>query len=108
MPETQTDPAGPPLARQDPGPFVLRDTRRRRWAEALRLLPVLGVFLFLLPLLWAADGAGSTARIGLYLFAVWALLILSAGWLARLLNRGDVAEPPEPNADPPHLHSAGQ
>jgi hypothetical protein len=61
-----------------------RPYRRRRRMDAARLLPVFGLFLFLLPILWApvADEGRSTAADGIFLFAVWALLILVAHLLA--------------------------
>ena len=75
--------------------YLARETfRRRRTMDAARLLPVLGVFLFLLPRLWdGGDGGGAqTAREGLYIFAVWAGLIVAAAALARWLT-------PAPEAD---------
>jgi hypothetical protein len=63
--------------------------RSRRLADAARLLPVLGAFLMLLPVLWqpgpAAAGAHDTGPDGLYLFGVWAGLILAAVLMARHL-----------------------
>jgi hypothetical protein len=77
--------------------FLARDSyRRRRAMDVVRLLPFLGLFLMMLPLLWM-DGAGTgeaTAREGLYLFGVWAGLILAAAFLARRLAVGDEAGPP--------------
>jgi hypothetical protein len=62
--------------------------RRRRLMDAARLLPVLGAFLFCLPMLWRPDAAGhSTAGEGVYLFIVWAVLI----GVARLFAPGLVA-----------------
>lgn len=56
--------------------------------DAARLLPVLGAFLFCLPMLWRPEAAGhSTADEGVYLFLVWALLI----GVARLFAPGLVA-----------------
>ncbi len=55
--------------------------RYRRALDGVRLLPGLGLFLFLLPLIWAVSPearAPGTASVGLYLFAVWAALILCA------------------------------
>jgi hypothetical protein len=59
--------------------------RRRRLMDAARLLPVLGAFLILLPVLWLPGSARhDTALEGIYLFAVWAGLIV----LARLFAPG--------------------
>ncbi len=58
--------------------FVERDGyRRRRLLDCLRVLPMLGAFLWALPLLWSSDPqAGvSTADAILYIFAVWCCLV---------------------------------
>jgi len=62
--------------------------RRRRLRDAARLLPVFGAFLFLLPIMWspATTMLGDTAPDGIYLFAVWAGLIVIAGLLSRHLR----------------------
>lgn len=68
-----------------------RAYRQRRLADAARLLPVVGVFLFLVPVLWhtGATEAPDTGRGAIYLFAVWALLIAGAALLARRLGSED-------------------
>ncbi|MCF6234605.1 MAG: hypothetical protein L3J36_16135 [Rhodobacteraceae bacterium] len=56
--------------------------RRRRLVDVARLLPLLGVLLLLVPLLWQGKGEGLETPISTaitYVFAVWALLILGAG-----------------------------
>lgn len=65
-----------------------RAYRKRRAADAARLLPVLGAALIALPLLWRGDGAdaGSTAAAMLYLFLVWAGLAALAAILSRWLS----------------------
>ena len=66
--------------------------------DAARLLPLIGLLLFLVPLLWAPDRAdrASTATTTIYVFAVWAGLILSAVLLSRALaKRGTDPDPPE-------------
>lgn len=78
--------------------FVARDTyRRRRMIDAAGLLPLLGAFLFLLPLLWvgALGGAPRTSHVMLYLFAVWALLVLLSALVSRGLGAGGDALPNE-------------
>lgn len=66
-----------------------RTYRRRRMMDAARLLPVLGVLLFLVPLFWAPDPVqpAATARGMAYIFAVWAGLILASAWISRCLAR---------------------
>ena len=83
--------------------FLARQTyRRRRVADAARLLPLLGVLLLLLPLLSSGqDGdtgaAGvQTSRGGIYIFLVWAGLIGAASLLARPLSGRD----PQPDTQP--------
>ena len=68
-----------------------RSYRRRRMMDAVRLLPVLGMLLLMLPLFWPSDpgAAGgdaipmSTAVI--YVFVVWLILICTAYVLWRVL-----------------------
>lgn len=64
--------------------------RRRRVRDAARLLPVLGVVLLVVPLLWTRSdqpgGVGNAAAL-IYVFAVWAGLIAAANLLSRLLRR---------------------
>ena len=66
--------------------FLARDTyRRRRLIDALRLLPVIGLLLFLAPLVGGAGYVRSTAFSGMFVFAAWLGLILAAFVLVRLL-----------------------
>ena len=74
-----------------PSVFLERQTyRRRRLMDAARLMPVLGALLFAVPLLWpaAGDPGGaqpmSTSGAILYIFTVWAVLILGNVWFGRL------------------------
>ena len=65
--------------------------RRRRLRDAARLLPLFGAFLLLLPVLWspATTTVRDTAPDGIYLFVVWAGLIVVAGLLSRHLRADD-------------------
>ncbi len=63
--------------------------RSRRMMDLSRLLPVAGLFLFLLPLLHQADGPVSTPATLIYLFSAWFGLIVVAALLARRLARVD-------------------
>ncbi len=66
--------------------------RSRRLADAARLLPVLGTFLLLLPILWqpANTPERDTAGDMLYLFGAWAgLIVLAALISARLGEEGE-------------------
>lgn len=67
--------------------------RKRRLRDAARLLPVLGVFLLLIPGLWAGDGPRSAtawAQDWVYLLVVWAGLIIVAAVLAPGLAASDI------------------
>ncbi|WP_306154193.1 hypothetical protein [Roseovarius sp. MMSF_3281] len=71
--------------------FVERKTyRRRRMADAARMLPMLGAMLFCLPLLWAIDEEPRTALTMFYLFLVWVgLCVVSAVISAHLPTEAD-------------------
>ncbi|MFN7224734.1 MAG: hypothetical protein ACK4MS_12000 [Paracoccaceae bacterium] len=92
---------------QAPGsiPLFLRPAsyRRRRRRDAARLLPIVGLFLILLPVLWAPQDTfrRDTAPDGIYLFVVWAVLIGLAMLISRSLSApGDVDDPdPAPDQD---------
>lgn len=76
------------------GPLFVaqRSYRLRRLRDGARLLPFLGGFLFLLPILWAPGQTDQrdTAPDGIYLFAIWGVLILIAGFLSRrLMDQAD-------------------
>ena len=72
--------------------------RRRRMLDALRLLPVLGVMLWMFPLFWPIEGGEDGDLVALsnaatYVFGVWLFLILCALLLWRVLRHdlpGDV------------------
>lgn len=55
-------------------------------ADAARVLPVLGLGLILLPLLWGAGAAKATSTVAIFLFLSWLLLIICAAGLSRHLN----------------------
>ena len=65
-----------------------RRYRTRRIIEALKVLPVLGIILFGVPLLWSEGVKTSDAMI--YFFSVWLALVFAAVWLARRLGAGAV------------------
>lgn len=86
-----------------PAPLFLerRSYRRRRLADAARMLPVLGTLLLLLPLLWSPQTTpeADTARGGIYIFLVWGSLILAAFLIARKLAQGGTARPGDDGED---------
>ena len=81
--------------RRPRAPLFLARTvyRRRRLRDAARLLPLVGLFLMLLPALWEPGRGGGRAAV--FVFSVWALLILGAAALAPGLAR-----PESDSADP--------
>jgi hypothetical protein len=67
--------------------------RRRRLRDAARLLPLLGTFLLLLPLLWAPDSRMAlTSGDVVYFFSVWLILIGLAAGFAPGLRSGEGPE----------------
>ena len=65
--------------------------RQRRLRDALRLLPILGAVLWLVPLLWSrGDGGQSNAAALIYIFGVWVLVVgLGAVFAAKLDPEAD-------------------
>ena len=62
--------------------------RAKRLRDAARLLPFLGVFLMVLPVLWSPLGTGRLlSRDLIYFFGIWAALIVIAALFARKLTR---------------------
>jgi len=74
------------------GPVFLarRGYRRRRVADAARLLPLAGGILLCMPLLWqGAEGGARTVSAVIYVFALWVLLIVVSAVIARHLRGGE-------------------
>ncbi len=72
-----------------------RSYRMRRMMDAIRLLPVLGLCLWLVPVLWPrsaddADAAISTSTALMYIFSIWMGLGLIS-WVLWLRTRRSVA-----------------
>jgi len=87
---------------QKPPVFLERASyRQRRLRDAARLVPVLGIVLWLIPLLWSGDKADHTGRANamIYVFVVWILLIALAAMISYLLRYGDDQNPPRGDAD---------
>jgi len=78
-----------------------RTYRRRRMMDAARLMPLIGMLLFLVPLLWLPEPGESvaTSRGVIYIFAIWVILILVSAWIAAKLQPGQedgaAQEPPK-------------
>lgn len=69
--------------------------RRRRLRDAARLLPVAGVLLMILPMLWTPAGDGNRRLSGdvIWFFLTWAGLILAAAAFAPGLARPEDPRP---------------
>jgi len=76
------------------GPLFLerRSYRRRRVADAARLLPVAGGILFCVPLLWRGGASGGTVAAIVYVFGLWALLVALSAVLSRHLRDGEAGD----------------
>lgn len=63
--------------------------RRRRLVDWVRILPLIGLALWFLPLLWAGRGGETTgtAPAMVYLFLVWLALVFVAGVTALAMRR---------------------
>ncbi len=83
-----------PMPRRGSAQFVERQTyRRRRLRDAARVLPVLGVLLWSVPLLWGIGSTGAVASSALmYLFGVWAMLVLASALITIRLGRDDMPD----------------
>ena len=72
-----------------PGVFLeKRSYRRRRVVDGLRIMPILGAWLFLVPVLWPAGvGAPFMSRVLIYVFGAWVLLIVASYMLIVIQER---------------------
>ncbi|WP_108263603.1 hypothetical protein [Mangrovicoccus ximenensis] len=73
--------------------------RRRRLVDASRAVPVFGIILFFVPLLWPQPEPGEAtglAERGIYLFLAWGLLVAVTGVISvRLQSRLQEGAPEE-------------
>lgn len=67
-----------------------RSYRRRRFQDAIKVLPVFGLVLWLIPLLWTDAGGEvpSNAMAFQYIFWVWVLLIVLVAVVSRRIKTG--------------------
>ena len=70
-----------------------RGYRQRRLIDAVRLLPILGMILLALPLLWQAEESQSSfnADALIYVFGVWVLLIACSAFVSAFMGGNDVS-----------------
>lgn len=94
------------MSARGPNLFVERETyRRRRLLDAARVLPVLGIALWLVPLLWpdTPEEGVPMSRALVYVFGVWAALILCAflfGLKVRMRHADDAPAPRQGGGQP--------
>ncbi len=78
------------MSRQRNSPVFLERAsyKQRRLTDAARLLPLLGMVLWAIPLLWRSDTAEGTSNATslLYVFGVWVLLIILSALIIRKLQ----------------------
>jgi hypothetical protein len=95
MKDPRTEGPGDEALRLPPPPaplFVARQAyRQRRLADAARFVPIVGIVLFLLPILWepARSAEPDTERGAIWLFTAWMVLIVAAFGLSLPLSRSD-------------------
>ncbi len=71
--------------------FLARESyRRRRLGDAARLVPLFGLVLLLIPAVLSISDRTADAIV--YVFTVWALLIVLIGVLSRRLSQGVPAD----------------
>ena len=86
------------MARPPEPVFLERQSyRRRRVGDGAKFLPLLGLVLFLLPILWSHEA--TTAGGIVFLFTVWAGLIAVVAVLSRFLAKAEPL-PDDPDGGP--------
>ena len=71
-----------------PSIFLQRASyRRRRLADAARLLPIFGLCIVFVPLLWSSDTPVSLSGALIYIFSAWVTLILVVAVFGALARR---------------------
>lgn len=91
------------MSQNGPSVFLERQSyRRRRLMDGARLLPIIGAALFMVPLLWPKVGDENlaaepvkTSTAMIYVFGIWALLIVLAAVFSLFARRWR-------NTDSPH------
>lgn len=96
-------PAEPPNPAPLPDPAAdradLRASQRpRRIIDALRILPLVGLWLWLLPVLWPREEAGGVQGAAMsttliYIFLVWSGLVIASALLVRAQGAADAGRP---------------
>lgn len=76
-----------------------RGYRQRRLIDAVRLLPIVGMILLALPLLWRTDDAQTAINADalIYVFGVWVLLIACSAFVSAFMRDDDVSSVTDPS-----------
>lgn len=76
-----------------PPQFLARSSyRQRRLRDVAGMLPIFGILLLQVPILWPRDdGQSLTSDAMIYVFAIWVLLIVLALYLSKAI-RSDAPE----------------
>lgn len=74
-------------AKLPPTPVYLarKSYRQRRIRDAARVLPLVGAVLWVMPVMYVAPATSTT---GLFIFGIWALLIILAAAISSRINLG--------------------
>jgi len=81
------------MAQDKPTLFLERKRyRQRRLRDVAKMLPILGIVLLFVPLLWRGDSATSNAGAVQYMFGVWLVLIVATAITARRLQASENAD----------------
>jgi len=59
--------------------------RAQRMRDVAKMLPILGIVLLFIPLLWRGDAQTSNAFAVQYIFGTWILLLVLTGFVSRRL-----------------------
>ena len=66
-----------------------RRYRKQRLRDVAKMLPILGVVLFFVPLLWQGDEPASNADAVQFMFGAWLFLIVLTWLIARKIAAAD-------------------
>jgi len=81
-----------------------RGYRRRRIVDGARVLPVLGLLLWFVPLVWPTKGevgAIGTSAATIYVFVIWTALIAIGAFLASKMGTNDATSADANEGDEP-------
>lgn len=83
---------------KEPQPVFLERAsfRRRRLSDAAAIIPFFGIVLLCIPAIWASESRTASAMV--YVFTVWAMLILVMGLVARRLKEPTQDDDPKDTA----------